>query len=255
VHLINRSLSICLSAALAAIPLAAQRGGHFGGGGAHFSSPLPPFSSTIPSGAGVGVRVPSSTALGGLAGVSTPLSTSAFHSPTGHPSRGFYSGRYPSRGYYGRDYRRYPYALFFTPYYYPFLDYGNAPYYDSYYDAGPGPDPNAEGSFMAMNALGEQVQRLSAELDELRSGGAALQAPPAPPAPSAEAAPTTPPITLVLRDGQQFQVQSYAVMNKTFWDFSNQMTRKIPLSNIDIAASTKATEASGGEFPQLDAGQ
>jgi hypothetical protein len=41
------------------------------------------------------------------------------------------------------------------------------------------------------------------------------------------------------------------VVDGTFWDFTNQLTRKIPISSIDIPASQKATEDAGAEFPQL----
>ncbi len=76
------------------------------------------------------------------------------------------------------------------------------------------------------------------------------------PAYTSQQEPATPqvPVTLVLRSGQQIEVQNYAVMDQTFWDFTNQPARKIPLSNIDVAASAKATEAKGGEFPSIDAG-
>ena len=46
-------------------------------------------------------------------------------------------------------------------------------------------------------------------------------------------------------------IQSYAIMNGFLWDFSKQPARKIPVSNIDIPESTKATEANGTEFPDL----
>ena len=163
-----------------------------------------------------------------------------------------------SEGRYGRDYRRYPYNYLFSPFYYPFLDYGGTPYYDSSYDSGydsgynAQPDPGAQSGYTAENELGEQVQRLTAEVDQMRYGQRApapmyaQQDPPQAPAP---------PVMLVLRDGQQIQVQSYAVMDQTFWDFTRQPGRKIPLSSIDIAASARATQAKGGEFPQLDAGQ
>jgi len=59
----------------------------------------------------------------------------------------------------------------------------------------------------------------------------------------------------VLRDGQQLQVASYAVMDRVFWDFSKQPARRIAVADIDVAASTKATEATGGEFPELTAGR
>lgn len=150
---------------------------------------------------------------------------------------------------YFRNYRRTPYAYFFAPYYYPFLDYASSPYpdYGYGYDA---EDPNAQGALMAENMLGDQINRLSAEVDQMRYG----QPPPMAPATSAEqdSQPPAPPVTLVLRNGQQFKVQNYAVMDQTFWDFSAQPTLKIPISNIDVAASAKATMANGGEFPQLD---
>jgi hypothetical protein len=55
----------------------------------------------------------------------------------------------------------------------------------------------------------------------------------------------------VLRNGQKIQVQNYAVMGDSFWDFSRQPARRIPLSMVDVAASAKATEANGGQFPAL----
>ena len=59
-------------------------------------------------------------------------------------------------------------------------------------------------------------------------------------------------MTLILRVVQQLSVENYAVMNETFWNFSKHPAQKIPISNIDLAASAKATEANGGEFPQID---
>jgi len=100
---------------------------------------------------------------------------------------------------------------------------------------------------MAENRLGEQIQRLTAEIEELRNAqqsdySSASEAPPMPPAP---------PIVLVLRDGQQLKTDNYAVMNNTLWDFSKQPARRIPLSSINVPASEKASEANGAEFPQI----
>lgn len=66
-----------------------------------------------------------------------------------------------------------------------------------------------------------------------------------------QSAPPQPPVTVVLRNGQQFKAQSYAVTNDTFWDFSGATPRKVPLSSIDVPASEKATTDSGAEFPQF----
>jgi hypothetical protein len=146
----------------------------------------------------------------------------------------------------GRSYSRYPAAYFFDPYYYPSLDYANSPYY---YDQGT--DPYQQNAEMTANMLGEQVARLSAEVAQMRQEGAPAIPPYASPQ-NDPAPPAAPPITVVLRSGQKLQVQSYAVMNSSFWDFSKEPARRIPLSNIDIAASTKATEANGAEFPQIN---
>ncbi len=140
-----------------------------------------------------------------------------------------------------------PYGYFFAPYYYPFLGYGDSGYSGGYYDAPPPEDPGLQNMSMVQGALGRQVQRLSDQVEQLRaaqqSGGI----------PENSDAQQTVPITVVLRNGQKMQVLNYAVMDQTFWDFSRQPARKIPISNIDISASTTATEASGGEFPSLRA--
>ena len=171
-----------------------------------------------------------------------------------------YSGIRPgalrSYGYHyrGRDFRRVPYAYFFAPYYYPFLDYGSAAYsdYDPGWDAAAA-DPGAQGALMAQNMLGDQLNRLSAEVEELRY--AQTQGPQPPPLQTREdPGPPQAPLTLVLRDGQKLKVQNYAVVEETFWDFTAEPARKIPIADIDVAASAKATAAGGGEFPQLAAG-
>jgi hypothetical protein len=148
----------------------------------------------------------------------------------------------------GRHDRRNSSVGFIAPYYYPIGDYGMS--YSPYpLDAPEEASPLGNGDATA-NLLGEQIQRLSAQVEQLRSEQ--QQAPPvytsqAPP----QEAPPVAPITVVLRDGSQLQVASYAVMNCVFWDFSRQPARRIAVADIDIAASTKATEAAGGEFPEL----
>jgi hypothetical protein len=198
------------------------------------------------------VAPPSAAGLRGISPGGHPISVPRnYPAPLGlrAPAAG-YTGIRPgalrSRG----DYRRVPYAYFAAPYYYPFLDYGSAPYGGAPYDVPPD-DPNAQTAMMAENALGAQVQRLTNEVDQLRYGqqlqGSQFQ--------QQDSQPPPVPVTLVLRNGQQLQVQNYAVMNQTFWDFSSQPTRRIPLASIDIPASTQATQAKGGEFPSIDSMQ
>ncbi len=226
-----------LAAALA-VNLPAQRGGGLRG------AALP---SSTAIGAGAGHFGPSATARS-----SAPARASGFRSgytSYGYRSVGPRSGgtTYRSRGVYSRDRRNYPFAYWIAPYYYAPFDYAD----NSYSEPPPEDnsyDPGEQAAMMAQQALVEQVQRLSDQVAQLQSGQQ-LQS-----QASSESEPPLPPevpVTLVLRDGRQLQVRSYAVMDQIFWDFSKQTVRKIPISNIDVAASTKATEAQGGEFPQL----
>ncbi len=145
------------------------------------------------------------------------------------------------------EYRALPSYYVAAPFYYPFFDWGG-----DYAPAPPAPvddyAPDPTDALMANQAaLGRQVQRLTAQLNDLMNGQTYQQQ-----APAAEpAGPPPVPLTLILRDGQQLQVQNYAVTDNTFWEFTDRGTRKIPLSNIDLAASAKATQANGGEFPQI----
>jgi hypothetical protein len=191
----------------------------------------------------VGVPLPSSTAIGAGA-LSIGPSTTARSSQAAIARPGYRSGFNATRSGYLNGRNRLPYA-FLTPYYYPFgFDDPNAgvPY------DGPGYDPNVQASMMAQGALFSQMQKLTAEVDQLRSAQVqpAMAVPVQPDSQTPQA-----PIALVLRNGQTIQVQNYAVMNGIFWDFTKQPVKKIPITAIDVNASARATEAQGGEFPQL----
>lgn len=244
-------ISLALAAALGA-PALAQRGAVGGYRGPNLAAP--PSSAAIGAGATFGrAGFPSSTAIG--AGAPARSLNRGTYAPVGG---GYYSNRTSvrSRGTEGRrvgrrDYRNLPFAYFLTPYYYPFLDYGSAPYGTSAEDFGPEPGADSS-SLIAENLLSEQIRRLTAEIAELKSTQqqSAMQPAAAPPIAPEPPAPVIP-VTVVLRNGQKLQVQNYAVMDHTFWDFSRQPARKIPISSIDVSASSAATAASGGEFPRL----
>jgi len=146
------------------------------------------------------------------------------------------------------DYRRQPSALFFAPYYYPSLDYASSPY-----DTGEAPDegidPSVQTMVQSQDQLGQQVQRLTSEIEQLRSQQQVQSSPYT--ATREEAPETAVPITLILNSGQKLQVKNYAVMDGVFWDFTKQPVHKIRLSDVDVDASAKATQANGGEFPNV----
>lgn len=200
----------------------------------------------------------------GRSSLGGPMPVYGSHLASGYPGFSHRIGTFPSSPYgpwrrgsrYGRFNYGLPYAYFGAPYYLPFL---GGPYFDdsdSYNSPGYGGDPQG-GAPADDSGLGEQVQQLSAQINGLQDQLAQRMRPsamtdystiPAPPPPS-------PPLTVVLTSGQTLEVQNYAVMGDTFWDFSSQPARRIPLSKIDVAASARASEANGAEFPQVSSGR
>ena len=162
---------------------------------------------------------------------------------------------------------RYPFIpIFAPPIFFPGYPGGPGGFYNSPFSPTVAPyneqNPDqANSSTMLANqdAMAQELRNLSAQMDDLKSGSpatpAASVAAPQYVAPAANSAapPATEqlPIRLVLRSGQQLEVKSYAVMGGTVWDFSSSRAKKIPIASIDVAASEKATEANGGEFPAL----
>jgi hypothetical protein len=57
-----------------------------------------------------------------------------------------------------------------------------------------------------------------------------------------------PPTVLIFRDQQQREIQNYAIVGQTIWNFAQQRTEKIPLSAIDIPATIKANDDRGVDF-------
>jgi len=104
--------------------------------------------------------------------------------------------------------------------------------------AEPGPDP-----------LAAQVGNLAAEVEMMREDQAARDSrgarAPQFPAASEEKLPTT---LLVYRDGHQVEVQNYAILGKTLWVFSDQMTRQVPLADLDLAATQHVNGERGVDF-------
>ena len=56
------------------------------------------------------------------------------------------------------------------------------------------------------------------------------------------------PTVLVFRDKHTQEVQNYAIVGGTLWIFSEQRATKLPLSWLDIEATSKANEDRGVDF-------
>jgi len=57
-----------------------------------------------------------------------------------------------------------------------------------------------------------------------------------------------PATVLVFRDQHQKEIQNYAIVGQTLWNFAPGHTEKIPLSDLDLAATTKANDDRGLTF-------
>ena len=57
-----------------------------------------------------------------------------------------------------------------------------------------------------------------------------------------------PATVLVFRDQHRREVQNYAIVGGTLWAFAPSRTQKIPLSDLDMAATTKANDERGVDF-------
>jgi hypothetical protein len=60
--------------------------------------------------------------------------------------------------------------------------------------------------------------------------------------------PIIPATLLVFRDQRREEIQNYAIVGQTLWNFAPKHTEKIPLSDLDVPATAKANEDRGVTF-------
>jgi len=214
---------LVIALAVFAVPALAQRhggsvAGHPGAGfhGSGFAGRGPVFGGGR-FGGGVGFR----GGVGFGAGFRRPFFPNRF-------GRGYLFYGYPSA---------YPYlgSYYVDPGYY--LDYNYpaaSPTFQGY---------NTSASYFdnSVQIQQQEIDRLESEVDRLREERESQRQPPAPPEPQSAT-------VLVFNDKHQEEVQNYAVVGQTLWIFSEEQARKIPMSDLDIAATTKANEDRGVDF-------
>ena len=54
--------------------------------------------------------------------------------------------------------------------------------------------------------------------------------------------------TLVMRDGSKREIRNYAILGKNIFDLSEGRSRRIPLDDVDLPATTKVNEENGVDF-------
>jgi hypothetical protein len=228
---------VALSAALLAIPVFGQRGGH---GGVAMGSGHGGYAGAPRGGAywGGGVH-------GGYG-----------HGPYGYPGHyphypghfPYYPGRYPWWGYrggYGYGWYGYPWASWG---WYGGAGWsgGNYSYPQTTYPAYVYSSPDNGNATVAYDQQ-QEIDRLNAEVARLNaereSGAAGYAVPQSPPNAQIRAA-----TVLVFRDHHTEEIQDYAIVGKTLWVFTEQRARKIPTAQLDVPATTKANQARGIDF-------
>jgi len=221
---------------LASLPLSAQHGGGHASAGGHggfashgsagHAAGAGAFSGTH-SGSGFGAR---SFARGSAPRQS--LSARGFNHSGGVRIR-TYGLRNNCAGYACRGGYGYPWGYgAFDPYW--------------WWNSGSAYDQDQQNQIGLANEMNQQ------SLDQQRmreQGDQDVYARSAPPPPHqeerTEAAPAT---VLVFRDQRQREVQNYAIVGQTLWNFAPQHTEKIPLAELDLPATTKMNDERGVDF-------
>jgi hypothetical protein len=237
----RRLLSIAAFALLLSVPLWAQRGGH-GGGGAHAG--FGGHGSGFVSHGGGGGHI--SGGMHSARGFSRGFTHSAHSSPFMHD--GFHGPHIHTFGFhnncFGVPCRRnwYPWGW----------GYG---YYDPWWwDSGSSYDQNYErdraiANEMNWQSLEEQRMRRQEEADGDQDSYAPRQSVPRNhPAAEDKSDPIMPATVLVFRDQHRREINNYAIVGQTLWNFNSGRTEKIALADLDLPSTEKANDDRGVTF-------
>lgn len=153
--------------------------------------------------------------------------------------------------------RRYVYPSPYSySYVYPYVVYPMYPL--SYYDAYDYVAPPVQPSYVYEYATGEGNYPADVGLaEQMRQQRVGIYAQPktatSEPAPQPATTPTAPnremPATvLIYRDGRRTEVHNYAIVGQTLWTFNERVANKVPLSDLDVAATKQANAERGMDF-------
>lgn len=152
----------------------------------------------------------------------------------------------------GRGFRNNCYGYACWGYGYPWGYYG---YYDPWlWDSGSSYDEDYDRDQAIANDMNEQsLEQQQMFRQEQADGDRDLYARSAPtpnPAPSSQpqGTPIIPATVLVFRDQHQKEIQNYAIVGQTLWNFAPQHTEKIPLADLDLVATAKVNDDRGITF-------
>ncbi len=127
-------------------------------------------------------------------------------------------------------------------------------YYDPWWwDSGSSFDEGYERDRAMANQMNQQSLEEQRMLQQEQADGDQdiyARSDPAPLPERGEAAgtPVLPDTVLVFHDQHKQEVKNYAIIGQTLWTFAPQHTQKIPLSDLDLPATTKANDDRGLTF-------
>jgi hypothetical protein len=129
---------------------------------------------------------------------------------------------------------------------YPFFD--DSFYGDSYSQSAAQQPVSSDSASAANMQLAMEVQHLSDEIESLREQQRHTTAPPPQPQGSLSAQTPAESTAFIFRDGQRINTQNYAILGDTLWVLGGHTTKKVPLANLDKAATEQANAANGIEL-------
>jgi hypothetical protein len=140
-------------------------------------------------------------------------------------------------------------STYYVPYVYPMY---MMPAYDTsaYDDSTENTDPAERSGPYAGEDVRRELESLRSTVSEYRrelraSGGSEQPVPrPEPEQPAAK----QPRTVLVFKDGRQADVENYAIVGGTLYEFSEGRTKKVALAELDLAATVKQNDERGVEF-------
>ena len=124
---------------------------------------------------------------------------------------------------------------------YPYNTY-NAQTYPSYVYVTPNDSSDSSQTYQVQQ---DEIDRLNNEVDRLRTQGPSQDQASRPQGKTTEIHAET---VLVYRDGHAEEVQNYAIVGKTIWVFNEARAKKIPLTDLDLAATKRDNEDRGIDF-------
>ena len=106
------------------------------------------------------------------------------------------------------------------------------------------PDYASDTSMFERRRAGDRRYQRGKDADTFTSAPEPSGASPS----ATEAVAAQPATLLIFKDGRQIEVENYAIVGETLFEFSNGLTHKIQLAEIDLPATQKANDNRGVEF-------